>query len=156
MAEKYIEPAWTTVTYSWEQLKTAFPTSLPHYKEREVDTLRRFVDGNYLPGSYSFDVRLPYEPTPAEKLLTNYELKMIIALKSMRIDAVVETPNEIWILEVANNLQLSYTGKLIGYADLYKRIYQPTKPVKMGVVALEDSPLAREALERMGIKIWIV
>lgn len=142
--------------YSWKELVTAFPAKLPHYKVRETETLRRFVKLGYLPGDYIFDFRLPYELTAAEKMLSEAEQRMMINLKSMRIDAVVETADEIWILEVCKGLELSYTGKLLGYTDLYKEIFHPSKPVKMGVVGIEDDIMARRALERMGMKIWIV
>lgn len=144
------------IKYSFDKLLTVFPKKLPHYKEIEVETLKKFVDLNFLPGDYSFDVRIPYELTEEEKKLAEEEKRMIINLKSMRIDAVVETADEVWILEVAKNIKLSYTGKLEGYAFLYKKIYKPTKPVKKGVVALVDSKMAREALEHMDTKIWIV
>lgn len=156
MKEVYIEKAWTEPTFSWQQLKTEFPERLPHYKEQEINTIKVFIDGNYLPGKYTFNVHLPYEPTEKEKMLTKNELKMIIALKSMRIDLIAETGTDVWVLEVAKNLKLSYTGKLLGYAHLYNKIFKPTKPLRMGVIAREDDVLARDALEAQKIKIWIV
>ncbi|KYK27418.1 hypothetical protein AYK26_06965 [Euryarchaeota archaeon SM23-78] len=143
-------------TLTWQQLKTNFPNSLPHYKKKEVETIKRFVQLSILPGTYSFDVRLPYELTDREKNLPEPEQKMMISLKSMRIDAIIETNNEIWIIEVCKGLELSYTGKILGYTDLYKTIFKPNKPVKMGVVGIDDNVLARRALENMGIKIWLV
>ena len=142
--------------YSSKELKTNFPSSLPHYKEKEVEILKRFINLDLLPGDYVFDFRLPYELTEPEKLLPESEQRMMMALKSMRIDAVVERPEEIWILEVAKGLELSYTGKLLGYTNIYKELYHPGVPVKMGVVAIEDNTMARRALEQMGIKVWLV
>lgn len=144
------------VTYTSEWLKLHFPIKLPHYKTREVQTIKKFVMSDILPGIYSFDVRLPYELTVKEKLLAPEEQRMMLALKSMRIDAIVETPDELWVLEVTRGLELSYTGKLLGYAHLYRKLFKPTKEIKMGIVALEDNPLARSALEDMGVKIWFV
>jgi len=141
---------------SWQQLKTAFPVSLPHYKKNEVQTIKRFVQLGYLPGDYSFDVRLPYELTERENVLSEPEQRMMMALKSMRIDAVVETPAEIWIIEVCKGLELSYTGKLLGYTDLYKEIFKPTKPIRMGVVGIDENTMARRALENMGVTVWLV
>lgn len=142
--------------YSFQELLTKFPDKLPHYKVKEVETLKRFITLNLLPGDYTFDFRLPYELTEAEKLMEESMQRMFINLKSMRIDAVVETEDNIWILEVAKGLELSYTGKLLGYTDLYREIFGAPKPLKMGVVARDDNPMARRALERMGVKIWIV
>lgn len=142
--------------YTFAELKTAFPSKLPHYKVKEVETLKTFIKLDLLPGDYTFDFRLPYELTEAEKLLSESEQRMMINLKSMRIDAVVERADEIWILEVAKGLELSYTGKLLGYADIYKTKYGDGRPVKMGVVAHDDNVMARGALVRMGVKIWII
>lgn len=141
---------------SWEELRTKFPSSLPHYKKNEIETLKRFVELGILPGDYSFDVRLPYELTEREKVLPEPEQRMMMALKSMRIDAVVETAGEVWILEVCKGLELSYTGKLLGYTDLYKEIFMPTKPIRMGVVGIDENTMARRALEGRGIKVWLI
>jgi len=151
-----MEKIGTHLKKTWNELKAMFPPSLPHYKVKEVETLKQFVKLGALPGDYSFDVRLPYELSEREKSLHPTEQRMMMFLKSMRIDAVVETDKEIWILEVAKGLELSYTGKLLGYTDLYKEIFKPTKPLRMGVVAVNDNTMARRALERMGVKIWIV
>ena len=142
--------------YSFHELRTAFPKRLPHYKIKETEILNRFIKLGHLVGDYVFDFRLPYELTEGEKLLPVEEQRMLVSLKSMRIDAVVETPNEIWIVEVAKGLELSYTGKLLGYTLLYKKLFKPMKPIKMAVVAVKDNVMARWALEELGTKIWIV
>ena len=157
MAENnQIEKVGTHLEMTWQQLKTNFPPSLPHYKELERKTIQKFVELQILPGKYTFDFRLPYELSQKELQTTPQEQRMFKYLKSMRIDVVVETPKEIWIIEVAKSLQLSYTGKILGYTDLYKEIYKPTLPVRMAVVATEDKPQARRALEHMNVKIWMV
>jgi len=150
------ETVWHEPTFTWAQLKEKFPERLPHYKELEIVTIRIFIDGNYLPGKYTFNKHIPYQPNEKEKLLTDQELRMIIALKSMRIDLIVETIENVWVMEVAKNLKLSYTGKLLGYTHLYNRMFKPKKPLRMGVIAREEDVLSREALEAQGIKIWIV
>ena len=142
--------------YTFNELRTNFPHELPHYKIGETRTIKRFIELGYLPGDYVFDFRLPYQLTDTEKLYSESEQRMMINLKSMRIDAVVETAEAIWILEVCRGLELSYTGKLIGYTDIYKQLYKPSKPIKMGVVGLDDNVMARGALERMGVKVWLV
>jgi len=141
---------------TWAQLTEKFPRKLPHYKENETKTIKRFIELGYLPGDYSFDVRLPYQLSERELKLGEGERRMMRALKSMRIDAVVEAKDVIWVLEVCRGLELSYTGKILGYTNLYKDIFKPDKPLKMGVVGLQDDVLARRALEQMGVKIWIV
>ena len=142
--------------YSWNELRMNFPRKLPHYKERETRTIKKFIELGILPGDYIFDFRLPYELSDTEKLYSASEQRMLIALKSMRLDAVVETKDCIWVLEACNGLELSYTGKLIGYADIYKELYKPDLPVKLGVIGLKENTMARRALERMGVKIWLV
>jgi len=141
---------------SWEELRRNFPITLPHYKTKEIQTIKKFIELELLPGDYSFDVRLPYELSEREKMTSLGEQRMFKALKSMRIDAVVETPDEIWILEVAKGLELSSTGKLLGYTDLYREIFRPTKRLRMGIVAIDENLMARRALERMNVKIWLV
>jgi len=142
--------------YTFDELKKVFPPSLPHYKENETRIIKRFIELNILDGDYVFDFRLPYELSEREKLFSESEQRMMINLKSMRIDAVVKRHDEIWIIEVAKGLELSYTGKLLGYTHLYKELYRPAVPVKMGVVAVDDNSMARRALEQMGVKVWIV
>lgn len=142
--------------YTWSELKRAFPAKLPHYKKIEMEELKRFVDLNILPGDYVFDFRIPYQLTESEKLLSESEQRMLIALKSFRIDALVETKDEVWVLEVCRGSKLSYTGKLIGYSVLYRDQFKPAKRIRMGIITLEENIMIMKALEMLGISYFKV
>ena len=57
------------------------------------------------------------------------------AVSRKRVDVIVETPEDIWIVEIKPRAGMSALGQVLCYRELYVREYQPTKRVRMVVIA---------------------
>ena len=128
----------------------------PHFKPHEVEIMRAFLDRDILRGEYRFDVRLfpeVIEPAPEAEVEMYFAWHM---LKAKRVDAVCETPDAIWLLEVKDVLRPSAIGELLTYRTLYDRQFRPLKPLRMGVVCGEDDELVRPTCEEQGIRVWVL
>jgi len=132
------------------------PLRFPHFRPEEIKILKKFIDARVIVGKWSTDVRLGYELTEEEKKLAPHEQKMIISLRERRIDAVCETPTEIWILEVKDKLRASGIGQLLTYEYFYKERFKPVKPVRLGYIAAIDDPTLHPLLDEKKIAYWIV
>ena len=71
-------------------------------------------------------------------------------------DLVVETPTEVWLVELEMDLRLMNLARQEIYRDLYEEQYRPTKPVRLGAVARLDSPEMHGYLESHGVRVWIL
>ncbi|MHC1600500.1 MAG: hypothetical protein ACXQS5_06760 [Candidatus Methanospirareceae archaeon] len=81
---------------------------------------------------------------------------MAIALTQLRIDAVGETPREIWIFEVKPRAGRSALGQLESYGYWYIRQYAPRKPVKLAVVCESIDPNMPDVFREHGIEVFVV
>ena len=77
-------------------------------------------------------------------------------LTKLRIDAVGETKNEIWVFEVKYRAGRSALGQLIAYADWFMYEYSPKKPLRLAVVCRQVDNNMIEPFRRRGIEIFIV
>lgn len=128
----------------------------PHFKEHETRILREFLAKKELEGRYEFDVRLFPEIKPLEEGADPGAYYAWLMLRAKRIDALCETADTIWILEVKDVLRPSAVGQVLLYADVYDRQFHPLKPLRLGIVAGEDDPVVRPTCDRLGIKVWIM
>ena len=127
-----------------------------HFKPHEVEIMAAFLNQRLLDGVYRFDVRLfpeAIEPAPEAEPEMYFAWYM---LRAKRIDAVCETVDAIWLLEVKDVLRPSAIGELLTYRALYDRQFHPLKPLRMGVVCGEDDELVRPACEEQGIRVWVL
>ena len=127
-----------------------------HFKPHEVEIMAAFLNQRLLDGVYRFDVRLfteVIEPAPEAEPEMYFAWHM---LRAKRIDAVCETVDAIWLLEVKDVLRPSAIGELLTYRALYDRQFHPLKPLRLGVVAGEDDELVRPACEEQGIRVWVL
>jgi len=72
-----------------------------------------------------------------EYQLTENIVKMARQLTQLRIDAVGETENEIWIFEVKGRAGRSALGQLLSYQYWYLRQFSPRKRVRLGIVCID-------------------
>lgn len=78
------------------------------------------------------------------------------ALTKLRIDAVGETENEVWIFEVKPRAGRTALGQLLAYVDWYRRDFRPTKPLRAACVCIAVDPSLKPVFDRYGIQIFNV
>jgi len=127
-----------------------------HFQAGEVAAVERFQAKGYLVGEYRFDVPLRTITKEQEMLVIPVERASYLYRSSKKIDLVVETWAAIWIIEVKWKVRPSAVGQLIVYRDMYKELFQPAKPIKLGIIAALDDISTRKVAEKMGFTIWIV
>jgi len=120
------------------------------------------VGTGYLPKwlemEYEDKVRL-YEKgliTRKELEVTEAIIKSVTSLTKLRIDAVGETKDAIWIFEVKPRAGRSALGQLESYYYWYVRQYRPRKPVRLACVCYEVDPNLEPIFRSKGIYIFKV
>ena len=83
-------------------------------------------------------------------------IKSYAALTKLRIDAVGETEDAIWIFEVKPRAGRSALGQLLAYGYWYQVEYQPRKPIKLAVVCIAVDHNMKALFERYGIYVFNV
>lgn len=85
-----------------------------------------------------------------------YMVRQAAAVTRKRVDVVVETPDEVWIVEIKPRCDMSPLGQLLNYKRLYEKEYAPTKPVRMVVVCERIAPDVTESYRAADIPIYVV
>ena len=75
---------------------------------------------------------------------------------SKRADAIAETPNEVWIIEVSADPGLRAVGQLQVYQNLWIEDPKIIKPERMVLVCDRLDPDLGAACGRFGIQVYIV
>lgn len=83
-------------------------------------------------------------------------IKSVTALTQLRIDAVCETEDAIWIFEIKPRAGRSALGQLESYHYWYVRQYRPSKPVRLAVVCYEVDKNLEPIFQSKGIYIFRV
>jgi len=102
-----------------------------------------------------YDVRVGPGYVP-EWLKAPNLVKMSKMLTQLRIDAVGETKDEIWIFEVKPRAGRSALGQLESYGYWYIMQLAPRKPVRLAVVCRFIDPNMVEVFEARGISVFMV
>jgi len=82
--------------------------------------------------------------------------RMAEAITKLRIDAVIERVDEIWIIEIKEKASLSAVGQLITYSNYYTKEFKPMKPVNVGVICDYFNPSIIDICEQYSIAIFKV
>lgn len=82
--------------------------------------------------------------------------RMALRLTQKRIDAVLHTEKEIWLMEVKMRASVSALGQLLTYKQLYEREREPDKPVRLGVVCRQVAPDMEKVFEQNNVTIFLV
>jgi len=88
--------------------------------------------------------------------ITESILKSTTALTQLRIDAVGETDDKVWIFEVKPRAGRSALGQLESYYYWYVRQFRPSKPVRLAVVCYEVDANLEPIFRSKGIEIFKV
>jgi len=127
-----------------------------HMRIWERTIMMRFIEKKILVGKYDFDIHVrvaePIYPTP---LPDNFKY-MWEKLTNKRIDAICETEDTIWIIEVKDRLRPSGIGQLLTYKILYTTKYMPAKKVELAYVSAVDDTDIRHICDAYNIHVFIV
>lgn len=88
--------------------------------------------------------------------LTRAIIKSVSSLTKLRIDAVGETNNEIWIFEVKPRAGRSALGQVEAYGYWYVKQFKPRKVVKLAIVCRDVDPNLVPIFEARGIYVFNV
>ena len=132
------------------------PAKYPHMMPFEVPVWERFLaDPPFAPVAISYDVHLG-QGIPARAEWPPWLVKVVRATSRKRADAVVETADALWILEIKVRASFSALGQLIGYGVLLLEEWKPRKPVHLGVVCERVAADMGPVLNEFGISVFVV
>lgn len=125
---------------------------LPH----EVRIWRKFFASPPFPIDHvAFDLRLgmgiPIDPEWPAGIQ-----RMARLLTQKRVDVVVKSGNEVWILEIKRRAGLSALGQLLGYGVLYMAEFSPGQSPRLGVIAEGVMSDIGEVMAEFGIVTFLV
>jgi hypothetical protein len=133
-------------------IRPKYPHMGPEESAIWTDFLRKtdleFVDIRY-------DVRVG-PPNVPPHMMDLAKATGLDELTRIRIDAVGETKDEIWIFEVKHKIGRSALGQLLEYGDWYVHDFSPTKHVRLAAVGRVTDPSTEESFRRRGMFIFLV
>lgn len=133
-----------------------FPNEFPALREKETIILKRFFASGKAPnGEWKINFHFPLGEEKSASL-TEETRASFRALYEKRIEALGETPSEIWIVEVKETLNSLALGQLLNYRDLYRKNFPSEKAIVLACVAEADDADVRPTLEKNGIRIFLV
>ena len=108
---------------------------------------------DFLSVNYDVHVGEGMIPPPG---LPEWIQNVIAATSQKRIDAVAETLNNIWIVEVKSRAGMSAVGQLLAYEILYFKKFSPSKSLQKVLVCERIAADLDTVFEQYGIKIFVV
>jgi len=132
------------------------PTLYPHMKAHESAIWERFLEvAPWTVRSIRYDVRLG-RGAEAPAGSPDWVQRMVWALSTKRVDAVVETQDATILVEVKDRASLSAVGQLLGYLALYVEQYKPQRRMRLALVCEALAPDMSAMLVQYGIETFIV
>jgi len=118
--------------------------------------MKEFMYRRIIEGEYIFDVRLYPPERPLRPFETPEDYRIWQILHAKRIDAVCETPDTIYIIEVKDILRPSAVGQVLTYMVLFEEQFKPRKKLKPVIVAGEDDPQMHSVCRRYNIDWYVM
>lgn len=128
----------------------------PHMRIWEQDIMEKFHKAKILDATWSYDVPLRVRLQPLPEYITDAEATLWSRLTSKRIDAVAETPVEIFTIEIKDRLRPSAVGQALTYKTLYEEQFAPHKPVIAAIVTEFDDLDMQHVCSVYNIKVFLV
>jgi hypothetical protein len=128
----------------------------PHMRIWEETIMDRFLQTVTFEATYDYDVHVRIDDKTPNTLHTDTERQLWRQMTAFRIDAVIQTPANIYVAEVKDRLRPSAIGQALTYSHLYQKIHKPTKPVIPAIITAMDDPDTHNVCDRYGIKVWVV
>lgn len=139
---------------SFRKYKPVQMEHYPHYLQRDylVWDLFIYINPDNIEWVY-YDVTVgggrPPDEYPYGELLKNWKY-----LTSLKIDAVGETNNQLFIYEVKNRASLSGIGQLLAYKILFPEDFRNYRPIILTMVCNEIHPDIYIACMELGIRVF--
>jgi len=132
------------------------PAKYPHMKPGEVELWDKFLERMpWTARRIAYDVRLGEGATLPEET-PDWVKRMAWAVSTKRVDAIVETPDALYIVEVKERASLSAIGQLLGYLVLYVKQFRPASMMRLALVCRHLAPDMGPILAEYGIETYIV
>lgn len=128
----------------------------PHMRQWEEQIMETFHTKKLLNAKWTYDVPLKIRETPTPQYMSENERQLWKRLTSKRIDAVGETPYQIYVCEIKDRLRPSAVGQALTYKTLYTEQFEPTKPVIPAIITTFGDPDMQHVCDEYGIKVWII
>lgn len=128
----------------------------PHMRIWEETIMDAFHAKNILKAEWTYDVPLKIRTAEYPTLMSENEKALWNRLTSKRIDAVAETPTEIYVIEIKNRLRPSAVGQALTYKTLYLEQFKPEKPVIAAIIARVDDLDMQHVCDVYNIKTWVI
>lgn len=129
---------------------------LPHFKVGEKAIFQRWLNQAFITGEHQPDFHIHTMPEKVPAGEDERGWRVWRSLRAIRIDDVIETDTEIWLIEVDPRLFYKKLVGLVGYRDAYKDHEKPEKPIRLGYVCEHDDPTMHRYLKMYDIKLWVV
>jgi len=128
----------------------------PHMRQWEQEIMEKFHNAKILNAEWSYDVPLRVRLQPLPEYITDAEATLWSRLTSKRIDAVAETPGEIYVIEIKDRLRPSAVGQALTYKTLYEEQFAPHKPVTATIVTEIGDLDMQHVCDAYNIKVFEV
>lgn len=106
------------------------------------------------PREYDVTLDVPLPVLPA--YWTKFDIERYGEKRKKRIDMIVHAYNAIWIMEITPKVSKAAIGGCLSYKDMYIKQYNPTKPIKLGIICEVDDPAYHDTLKNLEIRLWVV
>lgn len=132
------------------------PTRFPGLRSFEAGVLERFARMTAPSGRWTVNLRFPYPETGLPPGLSVEERKMLLENRAKRIEGILETATEVWLVEVKARVSSDALGALLLYDALYRQHFPTVKRLVKVCVAEADDVIARPVLEAHGVRVFVV
>lgn len=124
------------------------------FKPLESAMASSFVAKGPLRGTWAFGVPLE-SARSREALRRDATAGFMVRYSWMyKIDGVLDTGPEVWIVEFEVKPRFAILMRLKLYTAFYEEQYKPGKPMRQAVVYLEDAPDTVALLRREGVTVY--
>jgi len=122
----------------------------------EEQIMQKFHQKPPFEANWSYDVHLRVRDTTKKTELTPKDQQLWNQMTAKRIDAVAETPTNIYVIEIKDRLRPSAVGQALTYKILYEEQYRPTKPVTATIITEFGDPDMQHVCDVLKIRVWVI
>jgi len=128
----------------------------PHMRQWETQIMDRYHENPKIQAKWSYDVHLSIRMPKEAHRMTPREAQIYMQSIAKRIDAVAETTDTIYVIEVKDRLRPSAIGQALTYKTLYKEQYPTTKNVQPVILTTYTDLDMLHVAEVYHIQVWVV
>ena len=128
----------------------------PHMRIWEETIMDRFLALPRAPAKFDYDVHVRINDKTPMEVQTDAERQLWRTMTAFRIDAVMETETQIYVIEVKDRLRPSAIGQALTYSFLYTKLFKPQKPVIPSIICGLDDPDTHAVCDKYQIRVWVV